>query len=116
MTLAAPTTQHWSEACLAAVRATTECVDWCIQNNDGDLTGCIRYCMDAGDLCDAAARLIARESVHAREALTACADAAKRCAASCEEHRDRHASIGRCADACRAAAEACRVVAERQGA
>lgn len=114
MVLESPQTQNWSDACLSAVRATTECVDWCIQNNDGSLTECIRNCLDAADLNAAVARLIARESPHARDALKACAEASTRCAESCESHSDAHASIERCAQACRAAAEACHSVAERQ--
>lgn len=112
MALESPRSQSWSELCLTAVRATTECTDWCIQNNHD--AECIRFCLDAGDLATAAARLMGRETPYAGKTLEATADVLERCASSCEGHRGEHDVFGRCADACREAAQACKTVAQKQ--
>jgi len=112
MALESPRSQSWGELCLTAVRTTTECADWCIQNVDDP--ECIRFCLDAGDLATAAARLISRESPYAGKTLEATADVLERCARSCGEHRGEHDVFGRCADACTEAAQACKTVAQKQ--
>ncbi len=112
MTLDSLQHRPWSEHCLEAVRKTTECADWCIQN-DGD-PDCIRHCLDAREFANAAARLMALEAPYAAKALETTAFVLERCAVSCDEHRDTHSVFARCAEACQEAAEACTSIVERQ--
>lgn len=114
MALEAPQTQQWSDACLNAARAATECADWCIHQSDAALQDCVRGCLDTAVLCSAAPRLLTRESDHERTTLQACREVADACAKQCASHEDEHQSLTRCAAACREAAEACASVLESQ--
>lgn len=106
--------QHWSQSCTDALRTTTECADWCIQNDPSQYADCIRRCLDAGTLAGAAASLVWREGPHARQALAAAGKALEDCAAMCDKHRGVHDVLERCATTCRVAAEACLHVAQQQ--
>ena len=96
-----------------ASKMTLSCADACMAEGNGaksgDLTQCIRLCLDASDICEATARLGSRrtgdDQPMLRELLVLCARMCEQCAAECERHDHEHCRL--CAQICRECAEDC---------
>jgi hypothetical protein len=75
-----------------------------------DMSQCIRVCLDAADVCEAAARLGLRRTGSneqvLREMLEFCARVCDECALECEKHDHEHCKL--CAQMCRECAADCR--------
>jgi len=93
--------------------ACTSCADACLAepNDLVKLRRCIRTNLDCGDICEATARLIVRQTetpndlVHAQ--LHTCIVACQLCADECEQHAKMHTHCRICAEACRHCQERC---------
>lgn len=103
------------EACFACAQACTACADACLgEESVADLRQCIRLDLDCADLCVAGGKLASRHTGKnlevLREALRACATAARACGDECEKHGDMHEHCRVCAEACRRCEVECRQV------
>lgn len=71
----------------------------------------MRRTLDCADICDAAARLLTRQTVPAaaliRVALDACIVACRTCAEECERHAEHHGHCRACAEDCRRCEQTC---------
>ncbi|MDO6416487.1 four-helix bundle copper-binding protein [Sphingomonas sp. BIUV-7] len=100
---------------------TTSCADACSAEGAsakgeaasgiaGDMSQCIRTCMDCSDVCTAAAKVATRmtgdDDAMVRATLTACIEACMICAAECDKHDHEHCRL--CATMCRECADDCR--------
>jgi hypothetical protein len=94
------------EAAHDANAACTACSDACLAEDDvASLRACIRRDLDCADIAATTASVLSRQVAMdlglVRVVLEACTVAAKRCAAECEQHADRHEHCRACAQACR---------------
>ena len=87
----------------------TSCADACLAE-DGDMTQCIRTCLDCADICAATARLATRRAganvEMLRAQMEACIRACELCAEECGRHQHEHCRL--CATMCRECADDCR--------
>jgi hypothetical protein len=82
------------------------CATACLQEADVQMmVPCIRLDRDCADICALTARLLARDSDHARHLMRECIEVCTKCANECSQHPDEHCQ--QCAAACRACADAC---------
>lgn len=66
-----------------------------------------KLCSDCGDVCAAAANIMARRGTLAWTICQACVEACEKCAQACEKHPDDK-RMKACADECKKCAKACR--------
>ena len=99
-----------------ASKMALSCADSCMaeaQAAGGNMTQCVRLCLDASDICEATARLGTRRTGDdqpiLRELLELCARMCEQCAAECERHDHEHCRL--CAQICRECADDCRKAA-----
>jgi hypothetical protein len=100
------------DECVVCAATCTGCADACLGENDVQgLVRCIRLNLDCADLCDAAARIVIRQTALdaglLRAAIQACAVACRACGEECERHAAHHEHCRVCADACRRCEQAC---------
>lgn len=100
------------DECLACTAACTVCADSCLgEETTRELAECVRTTLDCADICDLAARLLARQTgtrpTWWATILAACAESCRRCAEQCEQHAEDHAHCRICAEACRRCEQAC---------
>lgn len=100
------------EECVACAQSCTACADACLgEESVGELTRCIRLNLDCADLCEAAGKILSRQTHFdaelARTVVLACAEACRRCGDECERHAEHHEHCRVCADACRRCEQAC---------
>ncbi|UOQ77533.1 four-helix bundle copper-binding protein [Hymenobacter sp. 5516J-16] len=69
------------------------------------MAACIRLDRDCADICALTARLVARDSEHAKHLMRECMEVCQKCADECSQHQDQYCQD--CATACRACVEAC---------
>lgn len=103
------------DSCLECAQTCTACADACLgEDNPGQLAYCIRTDLDCADLCEAAGRVMSRqtsvEPAMVRAAVEACARAAKLCGDECDNHASHHEHCRVCAEACRRCEQACNEV------
>jgi hypothetical protein len=72
------------EACFECAQACTACADACIGEGDMQmLARCVRLDLDCADVCEATGRILSRQTATEpqmlRAALSACAEACRRC-------------------------------------
>jgi hypothetical protein len=76
-----------------------------------ELVRCVRLNLDCADVCDAAGRILTRQTAPDLELLRAtietCAAACRVCGQECERHAAHHDHCRICADACRRCEQAC---------
>jgi hypothetical protein len=99
------------EECASCAQACVACTDACLSEPDvRDLVRCASLNLDCADLCDATARILARqsalESSLARSVVLACAEACRLCGDECDRHSD-HEHCRICAEACKRCEQAC---------
>lgn len=97
-------------------RACAKCVERCEENFTYcgalvvaakiEYASSARLSLDYAEICNAAAKLCARQSPLALGACEACVKACDVCATECERHKDEH--VRACAAACRECAKTCR--------
>ncbi|MGZ8414256.1 MAG: four-helix bundle copper-binding protein [Gemmatirosa sp.] len=93
------------EACFDCAQTCSACADACLaEDSVAELRGCIRLNLDCADVCDAAGRILARQTAadppFVRELLRACLVACQACGAECERHAGHHEHCRVCAEAC----------------
>jgi hypothetical protein len=103
------------EACFDCARACVLCSDACLAEPDnGDLMACIRINADCADLCEATARVLARQHAMdpalAQAVLQTCVAVTRLCAQECESHASRHRHCELCAEVCRHCEATCRAL------
>ena len=74
----------------------------------------LRTCLDCGELCSVAAKVMARHGAFMGLTCEACARACELCGAACQKH-DHDEQMKRCAEACRDCAKACRDMVKAVG-
>jgi hypothetical protein len=102
------------EKCIAACIACTDQCETCFVHCTGLVASgkkehvpTLKSCVDCGDLCAVAGKIMARNGALIGPACEGCAKACDGCAAACEKHpEDEHMKA--CAKACRDCSTACR--------
>jgi hypothetical protein len=91
--------------CTDCRKACLECVTACL--DEEGRKACIQACLDCADICEACAKIDARQGPASKIISEACAAACDACAKECDKHKDDAACIA-CAKQCRACAKECR--------
>jgi hypothetical protein len=92
--------------CLGCAATCTGCADAGLGEEDVQrVVRCIRLNLDCADACDAAGRILTRQTASdlgvLRAAIQACAAACRECGEECERHAEHHEHCRVCARACR---------------
>jgi len=100
------------DECFDCAATCTSCADACLGEKDvQELVRCVRLNLDCADVCDAAGRILTRQTAPDLELLRAtietCAAACRVCGEECERHAAHHDHCRICADACRRCEQAC---------
>lgn len=100
------------EECFTCAATCTSCADACLgEEGVQELVRCIRLNLDCADVCEAAGRVLTRQTAFepqlARQLLETCAQACRACAEECERHAGHHEHCRVCAEACRRCEQAC---------
>lgn len=99
-------------AAVDCAQTCTACADACLSEQDvAHMTRCIRDDLDCADICEATGRVLSRHTGYdaglTAAQLTACIEACRTCATSCEEHADQMDHCRTCAERCRACEQTC---------
>ena len=100
------------DECFDCTATCISCADACLGEQDvRDLVRCICLSHDCADACDAAGRILTRQTapdvVVRRAAIQACAAACRACGEECARHAKHHDHCRLCARACRRCEQAC---------
>ena len=102
--------QETIDVCHACSTACESCATACLQEEEVEMmTYCIALTRSCADVCDLAAREMARESEFADQICDLCADICQACGDECAQHDVEHCK--RCAAVCHRCADACRLMA-----
>jgi hypothetical protein len=101
------------KGCYESAETCTICADACLGEDESkELAICIRQCLDCAAICEATARIIARQTASKpelqRRQIEACIAACEACAEACGEHAQIHDHCRLCRDACESCAALCR--------
>jgi hypothetical protein len=99
----------------SCAEACTACADACLGEEEiHRVVRCIRTCRDCGDICEATAKLLTRqtqsEPALVRAQLQACVIACQVCGAECEKHAEHMAHCRICAEACHRCERICKEI------
>lgn len=107
----------YAECSCQCVESCTDCMNWCnecyvhcfreVSKGKSQYAKVMQLCVDCGEICGTAAKLVARESVVMSHACQACAAGCEDCIAECEKLDDPKTkeaidSMRKCAGSCRA--------------
>ncbi len=100
------------DECFRCAATCTSCADACLGEDDvQELIRCIRLNLDCADVCEAAGKLLTRQTATepriVRSMVESCATTCRVCAAECQRHAEQHEHCRVCAAACRRCEEAC---------
>lgn len=100
------------DECIDCAATCTSCADACLGEQDvHELVRCVRLNLDCADVCDAAGRVLIRQTTPDRDLLRAtveaCAAACRACEEECRRHAAHHDHCRICAEACRRCGQAC---------
>jgi Domain of Unknown Function (DUF326) len=100
------------DLCFDCSATCTSCADACLGEQDvGELVRCIRLNLDSADACDAAGRILTRQTAPdggvLRAVIQACAAACRACGEECERHAEHHEHCRVCSRTCRRCEQAC---------
>jgi hypothetical protein len=98
--------------CIDCGATCTSCADACLGEPDAlDLVRSIRLNLDCADVCEAAGRVLARQTeadlAVVRAVVEACVVACRVCAEECEHHAAHHDHCRVCAEVCRRCERTC---------
>jgi hypothetical protein len=101
------------KGCYGSAESCTLCADACLgERRVAELTACIRRCLDCAAICEATARVVARQTANKpelqRRQLEACIAACELCAEACGAHAQVHEHCRLCRDSCLACAALCK--------
>jgi hypothetical protein len=101
--------QHCAKACADCMRTCEACARHCanlVAEGQKDHMMTLGTCTDCGDICGAAAKIVAREGPLSIVVCEACAKVCNTCGAACEKFpNDQH--MTECAKTCRECEKAC---------
>ena len=104
------------DAASACAVTCTSCASACLSETGMDMTQCIRDDLDCVDLCDVAAKHLARlnrgDKQLTMSILAACIEACVQCGSSCAEHAGHHEPCRLCMEACRRCEQACQALVD----
>jgi len=100
-------------ALLDCVQTCTSCADACLNEPKvEELKQCIASNADCSDVCNAAARVLSRQTTASwallRSQLEACIAACIVCGDECGKHSQKHKHCAVCAETCKSCAQACK--------
>jgi hypothetical protein len=100
------------DECFACAATCTSCADACLGEQDvHELVRCVRLNLDCADACEAAGRILIRQTAPdvglLSATIEACAVACRACGEECERHAAHHEHCRLCAEACRRCEQAC---------
>jgi hypothetical protein len=102
--------EECAAACSDCQRSCDSCAAHCarlMQHGHKEHASILATCQDCGDICSAAARIVARGGPFSTLVCRACADACARCAKECDKFPDdKHMTA--CAAECRKCEKACK--------
>jgi hypothetical protein len=101
------------KGCYGSAESCTVCADACLgERAVADLTACIRQCLDCAAICEATARIVARQTASRpalqRRQIEACIAACEICAEACGAHAQMHDHCRLCRDSCLECAALCK--------
>jgi hypothetical protein len=101
------------KGCYGSAETCTLCADACLgERRVAELTICIRQCLDCAAICEATARVIARQTASKpelqRRQIEACIAACDACAEACGAHAQAHEHCRLCRDSCLACGALCK--------
>ena len=106
-----------AKRCSECARECDSCFHHCaglVAGGKKEHAAAMHLCVDCGEVCTTAGRLVSRQSPLTDVACEACARACDACAAACEKFpADEH--VKQCAAACRECAKACRDMLKHLG-
>jgi hypothetical protein len=104
------TQQDCIDACFECAKVCDMCAAACIANPEIDaLRRCLKFTLDCSEICNSAARMMARDSDSQDDILRACAGICEHCAEECRRQPDNeHCAI--CAEACSRCADLCHAI------
>src|SRR5262249_31518115 len=111
-------TESCMKACAACARQCESCFNHCahlVAQGRKEHLSTLKTCVDCGDVCSLAAKVLARDGALAAPICDGCAKACDACAAACEKHPDDE-HMRACAKACRECAKECRAMIRAAGA
>lgn len=100
------------QECFDCSATCTSCADACLgEQTVQKLVRCIRLNLDCADVCDAAGRVLTRQTAYdpqlARYMIEACIQACRVCGEECERHAEHHEHCRVCAEVCRRCEQTC---------
>ena len=100
------------ETCFDCAATCVSCADACLGEKDlQELVRCIRLNLDCADACEAAGRIVTRQTAPdlfvIGSTIEACAVACRVCREECERHAAHHEHCRLCAEICRRCEQAC---------
>ena len=100
-------TNNLEHILIKCITACETCATLCLQEEDVQMmVKCIQADRDCADVCALTARLVARNSPHARHIMKECIEVCQICHDECSKHEHDHCQ--HCAQACRECLEACK--------
>lgn len=101
------------KGCYGSAESCTLCADACLgEQGVADLTACIRQCLDCAAICEATARIVARQTASRpalqRRQIEACIAACEACAEACGAHAREHGHCRLCRDSVLTCAALCK--------
>jgi Domain of Unknown Function (DUF326) len=100
-------TNNLEHVLIKCITACETCATLCLQEEDVQMmVKCIQIDRDCADVCVLTARLVARNSPHARHIMKECIEVCQLCHDECIRHEQDHCQ--HCAEACRECLEACK--------
>jgi len=103
--------------CERCARECESCFHHCtvlVSQGQKDHLTTLRTCLDCGELCAVAAKVMARHGAFMGLTCEACAKACELCGAECQKHANDE-QMKRCAEACKDCAKACRDMVKAVG-
>jgi len=104
-------------ACVSCANQCESCFVHCtnlVASGKKEHVATLKACVDCGDLCTLAAKIMSRDGALIGPACEGCAKGCDACAASCEKTPDDE-HMAACARACRDCAKACREMLKSTG-
>ena len=101
------------QACFDCAQACIACADACLGEQDPKpMVRCIRLNQDCANVCEAAGKILTRQTAFertmAQAVLQACQTACKLCGDECAQHAQKMEHCRVCAEACRRCEDACK--------
>jgi hypothetical protein len=99
-------------ACFDCAQTCVACTDACLgEDEPAELRRRITLCLNCADVCQAAGRVLSRQTAYdatvSRATLEACLTLCRTCVEECDRHATMHEHCRICAEVCRSCEQAC---------